>query len=316
MATNLLSEMKKVGIDCPVAPNLLRTGFGSPVCTVLQMLVDKALAIKNFQFKPAKLEESKKSGRKDTPEIEDEAPDLINIEIDYGDNLDEDKKENKAKKIDRSEEMDDNGTGILYSGTSNEDWQRELEKLASKLKLDYDNLNSYGNSEWRGHIETLQQNQKSFVKEIPETRAVLENLSTVIDRSLEKITKKESVLSKNHSNIISNYKEKHKTSSNQYDEYKKLNETVDNLKRELDDVNDKVAMANEKYERMSNTVNDTAALGNMKQAIQKLQSESLTMDMKINILNHSYLKYLHETDNYKPSNAEVLNESNNFEEVF
>ncbi|MCQ2817965.1 MAG: hypothetical protein MJ252_11930 [archaeon] len=316
MATNLISEMKSVGIDCQVAPTLLKNGYGNPVCTVLLQLVNKALEVKGFSFKPAKLADTKKTKKGGTPEIEDEAPDLINTEIDYGDNLDDEKKEAKANQAEANKEEEDTGTGILYSGISSEEWQRELEKLASKLKLDYDNLNAYGTSEWRGHIETIQNNQKCFVKEIPETRAVLENLSTVVDRSLEKITKMESNLSKNHSNIITSYKDKHKTSSNQYDEYKKLNENVDNLKREIDEITDKIGTANEKYERMSNQVSDTSALGNMKQAINTLQSESLTMDMKINILNHSYLKYMHDTDNYKNAGNEALSESGMYEEVF
>ena len=315
MASNLLTEMKKIGIDCQVAPNLLRSGYGLPICTVLLLLVDKALEVKKFEFVTSKIEESRKTNRNDTPEIEDEAPDLINIEIDYGDNLDAEKKDHH-KQIDRQKEEEDNGTGILFSGTSNEEWQRELEKLSSQLRLDYDSMNSYGNSEWRTHIETIKKNEKSFNQEIPETRAVLENLSAVIDRTLEKITKKEQMISKNHSNIISSYKEKHNVKNSQFDEYKKLGENVDNLKTRLDELNDKLSVANEKYERLTNVVSDTSALGNMKQSIQKLQGETLTLDMKINILNHSYLKYLHEVDSLKGSGADALNDSNMYEEVF
>ena len=32
-------------------------------------------------------------------------------------------------------------------------------------------------------------------------------------------------------------------------------------------------------------------MGNVKQAIQNLQNENISLDMKINILNHSILKY-------------------------
>ena len=39
---------------------------------------------------------------------------------------------------------------------------------------------------------------------------LLENLSSEIDKSLEKIIKKEELISKNHENIISDYKENHK----------------------------------------------------------------------------------------------------------
>ena len=181
--------------------------------------------------------------------------------------------------------------------------------------MNYDELNSFGNSEWRAHIYTIKENETKFTKEIPDSRAVLENLSTEIDKSLEKITKKEEVISKNHSNIIKSYKEKHTVSSNQLEEYKQLNETVDNLKRELEEITDKIAQSNEKYEKLSNAVNDTSALGNMKLAIQKIQNENLTMDMKINILNHSLLKYLHDGDNYKVAATEGPSDNSMYEEV-
>ena len=49
--------MKNIGIDCQVPPNLLRNGFGKPICTVLLLLCDKALEVKTFAFKPTKIEE-------------------------------------------------------------------------------------------------------------------------------------------------------------------------------------------------------------------------------------------------------------------
>ena len=314
MATNLITEMKNLGIDCQVPPNKLRSGYGAPICTVLLQLVNKALEKKKFAFKKPKFEEKSKNEGGDAPDIEDEAPDLINNEIDYGDNQNRDD-ETDTKKETRGKQEESTGEEILYSGTSSEDWQRELEKVSSKLKMDYDSISAFGNSEWRSHIATIKENEEKFVKEIPDSRAVLENLSSEIDKSLEKITKKEEIISKNHSNIISSYKEKHKVSSNQFDEYKQLNENVENLKREYEEVNDKITQATDKYDNLSKTVNDTAALANMKQAIQKLQNDNLTMDMKINILNHSYLKYLHDSDNFKGSADVPVSDTSMYEEV-
>ena len=314
MATNLLTEMKNCGIDLSISPNLLRTGYGIPVCTVLLALVNKALEKKGFKFKKPKFDEKNLGNSGDSPEIEDEAPDLINNEIDYGDNLNEVKKEEKAKTTDIKE--DNTGIGILYSNTTQEDWQRELEKVSSKLKLDYNALNVFNKNEWRNHIQTIKDNEEKFTKEIPDSRAVLENLSTEIDRSLEKITKKEEVLSKNHQGIISSYKERHKAGNNQIDEYKDLSENVELLKRECEDVNDKIQAAKEKYDSLSKKISDTSALANTKQAIANLQNETINMDMKINILNHSLLKYTFKSDlkGDKNDNNNV-NDQSMYEEV-
>ena len=290
LASNLLTEMKNVGIECGVPPNQLRQGFGTPICIVLLSLVDKVIQKIGFAFKKPRLEEKKLNSKEDGLDIEDEMPDLINNEIDYGDDINGEEKKAAANNVKEAEQADD-GTGIMFSGTSQEDWQRELEKVSMKLKLEYGKINANGTSEWREHIQQIKQGGEKFNTAIPESRAVLENLSTEIDKSLEKIIKKEELLSKNHENIISDYKEKHKDRNLQINEYQQLNEMVEELRIEAQDVNDKIAQANEKYDKLSKKISDTSKLGNVKQAIQNLQNENISLDMKINILNHSILKY-------------------------
>ncbi len=273
------------------APNQLRQGYGTPKYIVLLSLVDKVIQKIGFSFKKPRLEEKKLNSKEEGLDIEDEMPDLINNEIDYGDQITGDEKKQSTTNNAKEVEQVDDGTGIMFSGTSQEDWQRELEKVSMKLKLEYGKVNANGTSEWREHIQQIKEGGEKFNTAIPESRAVLENLSSEIDKSLEKIIKKEELLSKNHENIISDYKEKHKDRNIQINEYQQLNETVDEMKREVEDVNDKIAQANEKYDKLSKKISDTSKLGNVKQAIQNLQNENISLDMKINILNHSILKY-------------------------
>ena len=77
--------MKNVGIECEIPPNQLRQGFGTPICVVLLSIVNKVIQKSQFSFKKAKLEEKKSNSKEEGLEIEDETPDLINNEIDYGD---------------------------------------------------------------------------------------------------------------------------------------------------------------------------------------------------------------------------------------
>ena len=305
--------MKNAGIECGVPPNQLRQGFGTPICIVLIAFVNKVIQKIGFSFKMPKLEEQRGKSKEDGLEIEDEMPDLINNEIDYGDDVNGDEK--KATNANNSKEgvQEDDGTGIMFSGTTQEDWQRELEKVSMKLKIEYGKINSNGNSEWREHITQIKQGGEKFTTAIPDSRAVLENLSSEIDKSLEKIIKKEEMLSKNHENIISDYKEKHKDRNTQINEYQQLNELVDELKREAEDVNDKISQANEKYDKLSKKISDTSKLGNVKQAIQNLQNENISLDMKINILNHSILKYVVDPEIMKMVNS--VNENNNVDDT-
>ena len=50
----------------------------------------------------------------------------------------------------------------MFSGTTQEDWQRELEKVSMKLKLEYGKINANGSSEWREHIQQIKQGGDKF----------------------------------------------------------------------------------------------------------------------------------------------------------
>ena len=182
--------MKNIGIECEIPPNQLRQGFGTPICIVLLSLVNKVIQKNNFSFKKPRLEEKKSSNKEEGLEIEDEMPDLINNEIDYGDEVNE---KNEAKNAQNQQQADkgvDDGSGILFSNISPEEWQRELEKVSSKLKFDYAKINMNGTSEWREHIQQIKEGGEKFTTAIPDLRAVLETLSSEIDKSLDKIMKK------------------------------------------------------------------------------------------------------------------------------
>ena len=312
--------MKNIGIECEIPPNQLRQGFGTPICIVLLSLVNKVIQKNNFFFFLPRLEEKKSSNKEEGLEIEDEMPDLINNEIDYGDEVN-DKNETKNAPNPQSQDKGvDDGSGILFSNISPEEWQRELEKVSSKLKFDYAKINMNGTSEWREHIQQIKEGGEKFTTAIPDSRAVLENLSSEIDKSLDKIMKKEEQLSKNHENIISDYKERHKDRNEQINEYQQLNEEVEEMRREVEDVNDKIAQANEKYDNLSKKISDTSKVGNTKQAILNLQNENISLDMKINILNHSILKYTLDPDMNKMINtnseqAGVVDDTSMYEEV-
>ena len=95
---------------------------------------------------------------------------------------------------------------------------------------------------------------------------------------------------------------------------------MEDMKREVEDINDKIAQANEKYDNLSKKISDTSKVGNIKQAIVNLQNENISLDMKIHILNHSILKYTLDPDINKIINTNneqvgVVDDTSMYEEV-
>jgi len=172
----------------------------------LVKLIDAVLEKKKILLKKPKVEvdKTKEKESDNIVEIEEESPELINKEIDYGDDS-RGIKEVSRKEME-AEENNDLVQIILNSNISPDEWNREVERVSSKLRTDYTkNTTNYNVAEWRNHIDQIKTNEQNFSKSIPDTRSILENLSADIDRSLEKISKKESMISKNFSNIVRLY---------------------------------------------------------------------------------------------------------------
>jgi len=121
-------------------------------------------------------------------ELDEAENNIINMDIDFGD-----VRKEEVKKDDEENEGG-NPTAILSSNVSEEEWKREVERVSGKLKLE--GTSNYTTGEWRGHIEQVKNYNVSFTKSIPDTRQILEKLSEDLDQNLEKISKKEGLISK------------------------------------------------------------------------------------------------------------------------
>ena len=209
--------------------------------------MNKALEKKKPNFKKIKAESSKESNDdNNVVDIEEEVMDIINKEIDFGDSKHtsktdkiEEKEKVSSNKNPAKEEVEDEDTKIIVSGVSKADWNREVEKISSKLKMDYNNNSTYNTGEWRSHIEQVKANDVNLAKSIPQSRSVLENLSEEIEKTLDKINKKETMISKNFSNIISDYKGRQKETNSQIDEYNYLRAKTDKMQRDLEELEEK-----------------------------------------------------------------------------
>jgi len=95
----------------------------------------------------------------------------------------------------REMEADMQANAIIQSNISKEKWQLEVEGIAHKLKIGK-NVGESG-KEWRTHLEQTRQFAGKVSDKLPELRIMLERLQDDASRALEKISKKEAILSRN-----------------------------------------------------------------------------------------------------------------------
>jgi len=237
--------MKNVGCDPNVPPNKLRHGYGEYCCLVILRLINKALERRKPNFRKIKEEKVKEDSQENNiVEIEEDMPDMINKEIDYGDAGDAKKlNEDNATKDEgqqQEEDDDDDEMRIIHPEIARRDWMREVEKVSSKLKIEY-NDSTYSGSEWRGHLGKIKTNDAALTKSIPASRNVLENLSEDIGKILGKISKKEENISKNFAHIIKDIKGRKTENNSKIEDFNQLRNKVDKMEKDYEELEEKSA---------------------------------------------------------------------------
>lgn len=79
----------------------------------------------------------------------------------------------------------------------------EVERVAHKLKV---NKNQVDGNEWRAHMDQTKKYHDSVKGSLPEVRGKLERLSEDVSRALEKIGKKEAILTRSFQGMTGDYR--------------------------------------------------------------------------------------------------------------
>ena len=207
---NVLLELQKLKIEVDVSPTKLKTGNGEGVCMVLLKLTQISLSNK-FKFKKPVIKED--GG------FEDDGEDVNADDMDGGADLadvihaqesDEDIDEDMdfgggdlQQELAKQMEADLQQNAIIQSNISKEKWQLEVERVAHKLKI---NKNATDGKEWRSHLDQTKKYADQVKGSLPEVRVKLERLQDDASRVLERISRKEGILSRNFQGMTGDYR--------------------------------------------------------------------------------------------------------------
>lgn len=100
-------------------------------------------------------------------------------------------------------EADMQHNAIIQSNVSKEKWQIEVEKVAHKLKI---NTNATDGKEWRSHLEQTKKYAENVKNSLPEVRGKLERLQDEASKSLERISRKEGLLTRSFQGMTGDYR--------------------------------------------------------------------------------------------------------------
>lgn len=91
-------------------------------------------------------------------------------------------------------EADNAANAIIHSGIIKENWMIEVERVAHKLKVNAKIAND--SKEWRSHLDQTNKYAESVRSSLPEVKNKLERLQDDAQKALEKISRKEGLLSR------------------------------------------------------------------------------------------------------------------------
>ena len=207
---NVLLELQKLGVEVDCAPNKLKTGNGEGVCEVLLKLTQISLQNK-FRFKKPVIKEDggfdedaddvnadDMDGGADLADVihAQESDEDIDEDMDFGGG---DLHADLAKEMEA--EMAQNA--IIQSNITKEKWQLEVERVAHKLKI---NKNATDGKEWRSHLDQTKKYADQVKGSLPDTRVKLERLQDDASKALERISRKEGILSRNFQGMTGDYR--------------------------------------------------------------------------------------------------------------
>lgn len=284
-ATTILAELRSMNVSVSnVAPNRLKQGSGEAVLSVLSSLVDATLKQKNIAVAPI---DYSKVGKYD------ELADIANEEDDQGDGNEiednvvidsDDDDEVYIRAVNGSKQSKGESDLIQTQGVSAEAWNMEVERVAPLLQVRPGNVD-----DWRSRVESATVLLKAVEKMFPDVKQMLERLGGDMEKSKDRIQKREQTLAQQFSDQVEEYRVKLRELNTSRDTSNVANQSVQQLTVELNQISEILDQTKRDIEDRETKISDTTPLIQVKEAVAKVQAEIKLMSLRIGILQHGVL---------------------------
>ena len=194
---NVILELKKLNIELDMPSSKLKSGYGEGVVQVLHIL-SKITIDGKFRFKKPVIKDEGQGFDDDADEMGEDMEghadiaDMVhNDQSDDEEEMIEDFNDNGAYAKELEQDLQQNQ--IIQSSISREEWMLEVERVAFKLKI---NKAGTDGKEWRSHLDQTKKYAENVRGHLPDVRAKLERLADDVSKALERIGRKEGLLSR------------------------------------------------------------------------------------------------------------------------
>ncbi|XP_036706957.1 intraflagellar transport protein 57 homolog isoform X2 [Balaenoptera musculus] len=264
--SNILSELRSFGRTADFPPSKLKSGYGAHVCYVLDCLAEEALKYIGFTWKrptyPVEELEEETVAEDDAEltlnKVDEE---FVEEETDNEENfIDLSVLKAQTYRLDMNESAKQED--ILESTTDAAEWSLEVERVLPQLKV------------------TIRTDNKGF----------LDKLHNEISRTLEKIGSREKYINNQLQHLIQEYRAAQAQLSEARERYQQGNGGVTERTRLLSEVTEELEKVKQEMEEKGSSMTDGAPLVKIKQSLTKLKQETIQMDIRIGVVEHTLLQ--------------------------
>lgn len=147
MASNILLECKKLGIEADVSPVKLKQGIGEAVVTILSLLLDLTMRKQRVVMRKPNFRSEAQDDEGENEEMEEDEKNLL-MET----NVDEDEGLEEVIESPGKEDNDEDLNAVIESTIDPHEWKIECERVAPLLKVKDDNKEKG----WRTQMDSIQ----------------------------------------------------------------------------------------------------------------------------------------------------------------
>ncbi len=284
VTNNIVLDLKKLGIQLNYPPTKLKSGSGEAVCEVLLNLSQMALEGSRFKFRKPIIPEDEDGDdggeEAETEGMQDLADQVFN---DFSD--DEDIAEMMEESIPRDAAKEEERE-MIEAEIDPDEWLRECQRVAHKLKLS----KNIDVKEWRAHLDQTKKYADTLKNQLPDVRMKLEKVSNDVTRTLEKITKKESMLNRGMTGMIGNYKVDSNKSTQMTKEEQGLKSSIEDLEQKYYEIEDELTKIQSTMDEVGKNISDSSPLLKIKKAIEKSKKDIKQIDIRIGVVSNTLLQ--------------------------
>merc|ERR1712032_1464129 len=166
-------------------------------------------------------------------------------------------------------------------------WALEVERCAHKLKI---NKNATDGKEWRSHLDQTKKYADQVKSSLPDTRVKLERLQDDASKALERISRKEGILSRNFQGMTGDYRAHTDSLREIQTNFTTVSKNVETLESELQEINDRLGTVQRKIDDTGKQFSDNTPLTNIKKAISQVKNDIKAIDIRIGVVSNTLLQ--------------------------